>query len=245
MCHSLFDGLRKLRLRDITVLTCDHRANQEAFLKPGHLTTTEEMPGRGTHTFISIALFMAGITNQSALFSFLLFSPSPLPAFLNPPLLSHQSKMVRGRNLQPPLAMAKNNLSGVSFAFDCSKTFFIYSHFILHTKPGNQQKALELKSCPPDPNLSQPTKPTHPVPQPPKAASGAPGGLRPRQMWPPSWTWIKMESKRGVSTTVQHSWHGKTKSPFYKSGNRAQRGQHVTQGYTGNKQGWSQDLNSE
>lgn len=69
--------------------------------------------------------------------------------------------MMRGRNLQPPLAMAKNNLSGVSFAFDCSKTFFIYSHFILHTKPGNQQKALELKSCP---ILSSPQTPTSPTP---------------------------------------------------------------------------------
>lgn len=70
---------------------------------------------------------------------------------------------MRGRNLQPPLAMTKNNLSGVLFAFDCSKTFFIYSHFILQTKPESQQeKALELKSFP---ILSVPRKPTSPTPQ--------------------------------------------------------------------------------
>lgn len=56
--------------------------------------------------------------------------------------------------------MTKNNLSGVLFAFDCSKTFFIYSHFILQTKPENQQeKALKLKSCPILSILQTPTSP--------------------------------------------------------------------------------------
>lgn len=112
------------------------------------------------------------------LFSFLplsslLLPPFPPPSllfFLSPSLppppffslsLTHHSKMVRGRNLQLLLAMTKNNLSGVLLAFDCSKTFFIYSRFILHTKPGNQQeKTLELKSAAPscpDPNLSHHT----------------------------------------------------------------------------------------
>lgn len=58
--------------------------------------------------------------------------------------------------------MTKNNLSGVFFNFDYSKTLFIYSHFILHTKLGNQQeKALELKSCP---ILSIPQVSTSPTP---------------------------------------------------------------------------------
>lgn len=118
---------------------------------------------------------MTDITNQCAHYSFLfppssfshslsfLYSFSFLPNFLPPSSLplTHHSKMVRGRSLQLLLAMTKNNLSGVLLAFDCSKTFFIYSHFILHTKPGNQQeKTLELKnaapSCP-DPNLSHHT----------------------------------------------------------------------------------------
>lgn len=61
---------------------------------------------------------------------------------------AHHSKTVKGRHLQPLLTLTKNNFSGVLFSFDCSKTFFIYSCFIPHTKPGNQQKALELKTCP-------------------------------------------------------------------------------------------------
>lgn len=57
--------------------------------------------------------------------------------------------------------MTKNNLSGVLFAFDCSKTFFIYSHFILQTKPEKQQeKALKLKDCPILSVLQTPTSPT-------------------------------------------------------------------------------------
>lgn len=39
-------GGGKLRLRDIIVLSYGHRAIQEAFLKPGLLTTTGEMPER-------------------------------------------------------------------------------------------------------------------------------------------------------------------------------------------------------
>lgn len=101
---------------------------------------------------MSIAPPMTGITNQS-LHCFHFFSLSS----------AQLSKTVRGRNLQPLLAMTKNNLSGVLFTFDYSKTFFIYSHFILQTKRGNQQeKALELKSCP---ILSVPQNPTSPTPQ--------------------------------------------------------------------------------
>lgn len=98
---------------------------------------------------------MAGITNQSLHYSLFFFSPSLSSA--------HLSKTVRGRNLQPPLAMTKNNFSGVLFAFDCSKTFFIYSHFILQTKPESQQeKAPELKSFP---IWSVPPNPTSPTSQ--------------------------------------------------------------------------------
>ena len=52
----------------------------EAFLKPGLLTTTGEMPGDAyIQTFISIALVKTGITNQCAHYSlsFLLLPPSP------------------------------------------------------------------------------------------------------------------------------------------------------------------------
>lgn len=138
------------------------------------------------------------------LFSFLSLSsllppPSPIPSpfstlisFLPPflpllffffPSLTHHSKMVRGRNLQLLLAMTKNNLSGVLLAFDCSKTFFIYSRFILHTKPGNQQEKTRVKKhCPilSRPQPPPPHRPTHPAPHPPRAASGGPGGPRPR-----------------------------------------------------------------
>lgn len=156
--------------------------------------------------------------------------------------------MVRGGNLQPLLAMTKNNLSGVLFTFDCSKTFFICSRFILQTKPGNQQEqAFELKSCPilSIPQTPTPPKATHPVPQPQRAASGAPGGPRPRETRPPSWTWNEMEVEGGeVRTTLPDSWHGRTKSPHstdLETG--AQRSQCVTQSHTVSKQGLSQDLN--
>lgn len=193
------------------------------------------------HTYlISIAPPTADITNQSLHYSH--FSPLSL---------AHLSKTVRGRNLQPPLAMTKNNLSGVLFAFDCSKTFFIYSHFVLQTKPESQQeKALELKSFP---ILSASQNPTSPTPLANSLCSPATNSSIWNIRRPEAQTDmapildLEQDGERGrieVSITFPESQCGRTKSPHstdLETG--AQRGYCVTQGHTVSKQGLIQDLN--
>lgn len=251
MCHSLFDGWRKLRLRNITVFTCDHRANQEAFLKPGHLTTTEEMPGRGTHTFISIALSMAGITNQSALFSFLSLSPSPLPASLNAPSSLIIAKWWEAGTSSLLWQWLKIT-SQVSHSLLTVQRPFS-SILILFSTPSqriSRKKALELKICPilSSPHiLTSPTPPSqltlfpshqkqhleHQEAQGPDRCGLHPGPgsrWREREEWAQPSNTVGMEKPSPPSTNLETG---------------SQRGQCVTQGYAGNKQGWSQHLNSE
>lgn len=141
--------------------------------------------------------------------------------------------------------MTKNNLSGIFFSFDYSKTLFIYSHFSLHTKLGNQQeKALELKSP------SYPSPRPHPLP--PHQAHSPCSPATKNSIW--STRRLKAQTdvapildldREGEGGRNEHNpprqsvW--KNQVPSLQIWKQAQRGQCVTQGHTGSKQGWSQD----